>query len=58
MSGKVTKYQELKDSLHKFLHGQNPVANTMDMVEKYAKVDRKYIAMGQSCQPGPRIDDW
>lgn len=48
MSGKATKYQELKDSLHKFLHGENPVANTMGMVEKYAKVDRKYIAMGQS----------
>ena len=37
----------MKDSLHKFLHSDNPVANTLKMGEKYTKVDRKYIAMGE-----------
>ena len=58
MSGKANKYQELKDSLHKFLHGENPVANTMAMAEKYTKVDRKYIAMGEKAsRPAPRLCD-
>lgn len=48
---KATKYQELKDSLHKFLHSDNPVANTLKMAETYTKVDRKYIALGKLWYP-------
>ena len=53
-SPKVTKYQELKDTLHKFLHSDNPIANTLKMAEKYTKVDRKYIALGKRFSPSRR----
>ena len=50
MSGtdKKNKYQEFKESVHLYLHADNPFANALGYVEKYTKVDRQYIALGQS----------
>ena len=48
MAEKKNKYQEMKESVNQFLHSDNPFANTLGYVEKYTKVDRKYIALGQS----------
>jgi receptor expression-enhancing protein 5/6 len=47
MSGtdKKNKYQEFKESVHLYLHADNPFANALGYVEKYTKVDRQYIAL-------------
>ena len=47
-SGPANKLQTIKKALHDFLHQKGPLTPAMEMAEKYTKLKREYLFLGEA----------